>query len=133
MDNYQRLDNTDVLIELQHRIDTKINAIYEIIHAIIKEHAHSGHSKIFIFIPRFDISKPSVLCNISIDNYYISFVDNNFQKKLIKKFKIDGIKMDITDSLEKYYVGKRYFCVRSGYIVKCKWNKNYAHKSCAIM
>jgi len=117
--------------QLQNEIDIRINHLYDTIKELLIKIANNGYTKIKIYFP-YNVNKGTVTQYDCIINDQAQGLDDpNFNKKLIAKFRSEGINITIYNAFDQYNYHTHLRNV-VGKIVKCNWSKDYSKKSCLI-
>lgn len=135
---YSEVSTDSLSSQLIDLVDIKVNCMYDVVREKLLEFAGKGSTKISIFIPKNKDSKCLSQYHTKLENYYENFTDSYLQNKLIKKFKTEGVRVELGNAVEEYkdkYIDGYHhrIVVSGGYLLRCKWKRDYSKKSCTIL
>jgi hypothetical protein len=122
--------------KMQQEIDHDVDIFFEKIKKYIISYAFGGYTSMTLFLPTNKNLKTKCKYHIIIYDIGYYLADECFSKKIVKKFKTEGIKLKINKAWYSIKCHKSYnTCYYNGYILNIYWNKNYSktRNSCTII
>jgi len=120
-----------LIAELNLNMLNKIDKFFEHIRDIIRTKSKTGTTSLIIFYPLSEDTMTTGMYDIKIHDKDTDFTDSKFRNNLVHKFKSQGIKLTIYQSVE-CTIGlantKEYKHV--GHLLFFKWDRDYSQTCC---
>ena len=117
---------------LNNKVNMHVDDLHKIFTEVLEKFADKGRMDLIIYITLRSNSVTEHFHEYEMNDLYWKINNTHVRKRLIGKFKTDGIKVRIRYAWEN--TGDRpgpIWC--SGMLISCKWDRDYSKKSSCLI